>query len=87
MSIEKLKKELEAHGHKVVKNHLTGEELEAVERELDETVGIDEEDFGKAIENGNFQPKGFLDETSMCYVLDAGQNCKTLKPFERKYFE
>lgn len=48
---------------------------------------VDEEDFGKAIENGKFQPKGFLDETSMCYVLDAGQNCKTLRPFERKYFE
>ena len=43
MSIEKLKKELEAHGHKVVENHLTGEEFEAVERELDETVGIDDE--------------------------------------------
>ena len=27
----------------MVKNHLTGEELEAVERELDETVGIDDE--------------------------------------------
>ena len=43
MSIEKLRNELEAHGHKVVENHLTGEELEAVERELDETVGIDDE--------------------------------------------
>lgn len=43
MSIEKLRKELEARGHKVVKNHLTDGELEAVERELDETVGIDDE--------------------------------------------
>lgn len=43
MSIEKLRKELEAHGHKIVKNHLTDDEFEAVERELDETVGIDDE--------------------------------------------
>lgn len=43
MIIEKLRKELEAHGHRVVENHLTDDELEAVERELDETVGIDDE--------------------------------------------
>lgn len=43
MSIEKLRKELEANGHRVVENHLTDDELEAVERELDETVGIDDE--------------------------------------------
>lgn len=43
MSIEKLRKELKAHGHNVVENHLTDDELEAVERELDETVGIDDE--------------------------------------------
>lgn len=43
MSIEKLRKELEARGHRVVENHLTDDELEAVERELDETVGIDDE--------------------------------------------
>lgn len=43
MTAEELRKDLEAHGHKVVENHLTGEEFEAVERELDETVGIDDE--------------------------------------------
>lgn len=43
MSIEKLRKELEARGHRVVENHMTDDELEAVERELDETVGIDDE--------------------------------------------
>jgi predicted DNA binding CopG/RHH family protein len=43
MTIEELQKDLEAHGHRVVPDHLSEEELEEVERELDETVGIDDE--------------------------------------------
>lgn len=43
MTAEELRKDLEAHGHRVVENTLSREELDAVERELDETVGIDDE--------------------------------------------
>lgn len=43
MTIEELQKDLEAHGHRVVPDHLSEEELEEIERELDETVGIDDE--------------------------------------------
>lgn len=43
MTAEELRKDLEAHGHRIVENTLSGEELDAVERELDETVGIDDE--------------------------------------------
>ena len=43
MTKEKLEKELVAAGHRIVENRLTDEELEEVERELDETVGIDDE--------------------------------------------
>ena len=49
MSIEKLRKELEASGHRVVENHMTDDELEAVERELDETVGIDDERMAELV--------------------------------------
>lgn len=43
MTKEELEKELVADGHRIVENRLTDEELEEVERELDETVGIDDE--------------------------------------------
>lgn len=43
MTAEELRKDLEAHGHRIVENTLSVEELDAVERELDETVGIDDE--------------------------------------------
>ncbi len=43
MTKEELEKELVAAGHRIVENRLTDEELEEVERELDETVGIDDE--------------------------------------------
>ena len=43
MKKEELEKELVAAGHRIVENRLTDEELEEVERELDETVGIDDE--------------------------------------------
>lgn len=43
MTKDELRKGLEASGHAVVKNHLTRDELEEVERELDETAGIDDE--------------------------------------------
>lgn len=43
MTKEELEKELVAAGHRIVENQLTDEELEEVERELDETVGIDDE--------------------------------------------
>ena len=43
MTKEELKAGLMAAGHVVVENHLTKDELEDVERELDETVGIDDE--------------------------------------------
>ena len=43
MTAEELRKDLEAHGHRVVPDHLSEEELEEIERELDETVGIDDE--------------------------------------------
>lgn len=43
MSIEELSKELEAHGHRIVPNTMSEDELEELERELDETVGIDDE--------------------------------------------
>lgn len=42
MTKEEMKRALTAAGHKVVKNYLSGDELENVERELDETVGIDD---------------------------------------------
>lgn len=42
MRKEKLRVTLIAKGHKIVKNRLSAEELEKVERELDETVGVDE---------------------------------------------
>lgn len=43
MTKEELEKELVAAGHRIVENRLTDEELEEVERDLDETVGIDNE--------------------------------------------
>ena len=43
MTKDELRAGLMAAGHVVVENHLTDEELEEVERELDETVGIDDE--------------------------------------------
>lgn len=43
MTKEELEKEFVAAGHRIVENRLTDEELEEVERELDETVGIDDE--------------------------------------------
>lgn len=43
MTKDELKAGLMAAGHVVVENHLTNDELEDVERELDETVGIDDE--------------------------------------------
>ena len=43
MTKEELEKELVAAGHRIVENRLTDDELEEVERELDETVGIDDE--------------------------------------------
>lgn len=43
MTREELEKELVAAGHRIVENRLTEDELEEVERELDETVGIDDE--------------------------------------------
>ena len=43
MTKEELEKELVAAGHRIVENRLTDEELEEGERELDETVGIDDE--------------------------------------------
>lgn len=43
MTKEELEKELVAAGHRIVENRLTDEELEEVERDLDETVGIDDE--------------------------------------------
>lgn len=43
MTAEELRKDLEAHGHRVVENTMSDDKLEAVERELDETVGIDDE--------------------------------------------
>lgn len=43
MTKEELKEGLMAAGHVVVENHLTQDELEDVERELDETVGLDDE--------------------------------------------
>ena len=43
MSIEELRKDLQAHGHRIVPNTMSEEELEELERELDETVGIDDE--------------------------------------------
>ena len=43
MSIEELRKDLQAHGHRIVPNTMSEEELEELERELAETVGIDDE--------------------------------------------
>lgn len=43
MTKEELEKELVAAGHRIVENRLTEDELEEVERDLDETVGIDDE--------------------------------------------
>ena len=43
MTKDELRAGLMAAGHVVVENHLTDEELEEVERDLDETVGIDDE--------------------------------------------
>ena len=42
MTKEEMKAALIAAGHKIVENNLSDEELESVERELDETVGIDD---------------------------------------------
>lgn len=50
MTIEELQKDLEAHGHRVVPDHLSEEELEEIERELDETVGIDDERMAELAE-------------------------------------
>jgi predicted DNA binding CopG/RHH family protein len=43
MSIEELRNDLQAHGHRIVPNTMSEDELEDMERELDETVGIDDE--------------------------------------------
>lgn len=49
MTKEEFKNELIAAGHVVVENHLTPDELEEVERELDETVGIDDERMAELV--------------------------------------
>lgn len=43
MTKDELRAGLVAAGHSIVENHLSEDELEDVERELDETVGIDDE--------------------------------------------
>lgn len=42
MKIDELRKGLLAAGHKIVDNTISGRELENVESELDESVGIDD---------------------------------------------
>ena len=49
MTKDELKKELVAAGHRIVENGMTDEELEDVERELDETVGIDDERMAELV--------------------------------------
>jgi len=50
MTKDELKKAFIASGHSVVENNLSSEELEEVERELDETVGIDDARFNVLVE-------------------------------------
>lgn len=50
MTKNELRKAFAAAGHKLVENRLSSEELEEVERELDETVGIDDAGFKVLVE-------------------------------------
>lgn len=49
MTKDEMKKELVVAGHRIVENGMTDEELEDVERELDETVGIDDERMAELV--------------------------------------
>ncbi len=50
-------------------------------------VFVEEARFSKSLDEGVFIPKGHIGQDVIERVLEAGRNCRLLKPFEREFFE
>lgn len=51
-----------------------------------EIISIEMETYKKRIEDKTFVPKGHMSERAMAEILNAGQHCTKLKPFEQNFF-
>lgn len=79
MDKEELKAALIASGHKIVENTLSAEELEDVERELDESVGIDDARMKVLVEKAKTALSGEKPNLKMVSIRLDPQTVENMK--------
>ncbi|MCQ2123599.1 MAG: BrnA antitoxin family protein [Fibrobacter sp.] len=84
MDKEELKAALIASGHKIVENTLSAEELEDVERELDESVGIDDARLKVLVEKAKTALSG---EKSSLKMVSLRLDPQTVENMKKKAAE
>lgn len=84
MDKEELKAALIASGHKIVENTLSAEELEDVERELDESVGIDDARLKVLVEKAKTALSG---EKSSLKMVSLRLDPQTVENMKKKATE